>query len=60
MKTIYCEGCKIKVAEIAKGSKLKKGMVMICSRCETKRKASDLASKSNTNPFDQLMKDFSF
>ena len=52
MKTIYCSGCDIKVAEIAYGSMLKKGVVMLCSHCETKRIASDMAKK--TMPLDPL------
>lgn len=43
MKTLYCAGCSVKVAEIQSGSKLKKGMTALCRSCETKRKASDLA-----------------
>ncbi len=47
MKTIFCSGCSIKVAEIANGSKLKNGLVMLCSICETKRIASDMAKKTS-------------
>ena len=42
MKTLYCEGCSLKVAEVATGSKLKKGMTVLCEKCETKRKAADM------------------
>lgn len=52
MKTIYCSGCSTKVAMIADGSKLKKGMVCLCDVCERKRKASDLASKTSGRASD--------
>lgn len=45
-RVLYCQGCSIKVAIICEGSQIKKGMVVLCSCCETQRKASDLASKT--------------
>lgn len=52
---VHCEGCRVKVAEIASGSKVKKGAVMLCPACEVKRKASDLANKSRpTDLFDGI------
>lgn len=57
MKILYCEGCKIKVAEIKIGSKIKKGTVVLCKNCETKRIASDLASKNKTNTTLNPLKD---
>lgn len=62
MKRIYCKGCGIKVAEIANGSKLKKGMVCLCDKCDTKRVSSDWADKTrpkNGVPgFDNFMDNF--
>lgn len=56
MKKLFCEGCGLFVAEIKKGSKLRNGVVLLCERCETKRKCSDLAGKTNQSPFDALFK----
>lgn len=52
-KIVYCSGCSIKVAIIVEGSKLIKGISMLCSSCEIKRKASDLAEKTSkkSQPF---------
>jgi hypothetical protein len=46
---INCAGCHIKVAEVLEGSRIRKGAVMLCADCETKRKASDLAARSRKN-----------
>ena len=51
-KILYCASCHIKVAIISEGSKLKSGMVALCSVCETKRKASDLANKTKKPEYD--------
>lgn len=59
MKTLYCSGCSIVVAKIKLGSQLRKGMVALCSKCEIKRKASDLASVNKTkDPFGGIFDDF--
>ena len=36
------------------GSKIKKGAVVLCSNCEIKRKASDLAKKTSKNEFGDI------
>ena len=48
-KVCYCVACHKKVAVIKEGSMLIRGLVMLCSVCEIKRKASDLASKTQPN-----------
>lgn len=53
-KILYCTGCNIKVAMIAEGSKLKRGMVVLCENCDMKRKASDLSRRTETNNFNDL------
>lgn len=45
-KKIYCGNCYVFVGIIVEGSKLMKGIVHLCPKCETMRKASDLASKT--------------
>jgi len=61
---IYCAGCNIKVMMVAEGSTIKKGAVVICANCETKRKMSDLSKKMHTgsntmkNPFDEIFGSF--
>lgn len=49
-KVCYCVACHKKVAVIKEGSMLIKGLVMLCTLCEVKRKASDLASKTQPTP----------
>ncbi len=44
MKHIYCSGCFKLVAKIVDKSQIRKQAVMLCGKCETKRKASDLAA----------------
>lgn len=51
MKKIFCSGCSTHVASIEEGSKIINGAVMLCDRCDTKRIASDLAAKTNNDPF---------
>ena len=46
MKVLYCAECHCKVAEIVEGSKIKTGMVALCSNCETRRKALELKEKT--------------
>ena len=50
MKVLYCEGCKIKVAEIF-DARMKKGCVVICSKCNIKRIASNI-ERGSSNTFD--------
>lgn len=50
MKTIHCSGCHIKVAEIEKGSKIKKGTVMLCGGCETKREFLEMTKQFGSRP----------
>lgn len=58
-KILHCAGCYVKVAVIIPGSKIKKGMVALCDKCETKRKTADLAMKTKgKNPFDEFMGGF--
>ena len=45
--SIYCTGCNIKVMVLIEGSTIKKGAVVLCANCETKRKMSDLSQKTN-------------
>jgi hypothetical protein len=53
-RTLYCAGCHAKVAIIRDGSLLK-GMVVLCPKCETKRKASDLAQQTKPKSvFDSI------
>lgn len=57
-KILHCAGCHIKVAVIMPGSKIKKGMVVLCDKCETKRQAADLAMKTKgSNPFKNTFGD---
>jgi len=45
----------MKVAMIAVGSKIKKNSVMLCGKCEVKRKASDLAGlRRKKSPLDDF------
>ena len=44
MKEIRCHQCKIIVAYIENGSKLKNGSVMLCADCERKRIALQMAA----------------
>lgn len=54
-RKIYCNGCRVYLGVI-RDAKLRKGMVHLCKNCETKRVASDLASKTTPrNPFDNFM-----
>lgn len=46
MRVLYCAECFCKVAEIAEGSRIKKGMVVLCMDCETRRKALELKEKT--------------
>ncbi len=50
-KTIYCKGCNTYLGEI-RDAKLKKGIVYLCSNCDTKRIASDLGKKEK--PIDYM------
>lgn len=44
---LYCSGCSLKVATVKKGAMMMKSKtVLLCGPCETKRLASDLASKT--------------
>jgi hypothetical protein len=40
----YCAGCSILVADMQ--GKIRQDTVMLCSQCEAKRQASDLAAKT--------------
>jgi len=53
-RVLYCQGCSIKVAVIVEGSKIKKGMVVLCSACESMRKASDLANKTKGSDYSDF------
>ena len=46
---IYCNGCKRYLGEIRDG-KLMKGISYLCSKCEIKRIASDMAKKNSYDP----------
>ena len=56
MKIIYCKGCNIYLGEI-RDAKLKKGIVYLCSDCDTKRVASDMVNKPNNNSYDNIFGD---
>lgn len=56
MKIIHCAGCKVKVAEISAGSKIKKRAVMLCDKCEERRKVAELSSGCG-NIFTNIFKD---
>lgn len=49
IRKIYCKGCNSYLGEIRDG-KLKKDIVFLCSVCEYKRLASDLAAKTAPSP----------
>ncbi len=44
-RRIFCKGCSNYLGEI-RDATLRKGIVHLCSLCETKRLASDLAQKT--------------
>jgi len=45
VRKILCKGCSKYMGEI-RDAKLRKGITYLCSECETKRIASDLAQKN--------------
>lgn len=49
MKTLYCNGCTNRVMELKEGSKIRKGAVVYCASCETKRKAKEFLN-ANRKP----------
>lgn len=49
--TLYCSGCKIKVATIEKGSMIMCDAVMLCPACERLRKISDMGNKTQKNSY---------
>ena len=51
VRRIFCEGCKQYMGEI-RDATLRKGIVYLCTRCETKRLASDLAQKNSRSQYD--------
>ena len=57
-RNLFCAGCHIYMGEV-RSATLKKGMVVLCEVCETKRKASDLASKTSPRGMDipEFMRD---
>ena len=44
--TLKCESCGITVAEICEGSRIRKGAVALCARCEQRRVANELAMRA--------------
>lgn len=52
-KNLYCEGCAKYMGEV-RDATLRKGMVVLCDKCETKRKLAAMAmnhagSRSNVD-----------
>lgn len=43
MMILCCEDCKTEQAILLKGSKIRSGTVVLCEKCNDKRKAKDLA-----------------
>ena len=52
-RRIFCKGCSKYLGEI-RDATLRKGIIHLCSLCETKRLASDLAQKTrgSVDPLD--------
>ena len=46
---IWCAGCKTFLGELSSGSKVKKGIVFICSECDIKRKVLERHVMPNRN-----------
>ena len=66
---IQCAKCYVDLGEILKGSRIRKGTVHLCAKCEQQRKALELIYSSDTltkepkpkettssGPFDDLLK----
>lgn len=58
MKVLKCGECRKKVAEIESGSKLRKGIIVLCSDCEKTRVAAKNYLR-NINSSPNVGKDFS-
>lgn len=58
MMKIYCAGCNKYLGEI-RDATLRKNIVHLCSNCETKRKASDLAERTRPkSPLEDIFSTF--
>ena len=59
MKQVHCSGCSIVVAQIENGSQLRKGISMLCSKCEDKRTALEMKEKFGytkpDNPYGDIL-----
>ena len=57
-RKIFCKGCSLFMGVI-RDANLRKGISYLCTKCETKRIASDLANKIKpSNPLDDFVKKF--
>ena len=61
VKILYCEECSEKVAKVNEGSLIRKGSVMICSRCNAARTLSKVGnghSRYESSIFDDIFGKF--